>query len=78
MNDTDWRFHIEHLRFEVKYFDKVMLRREVLQKGQVDFVNDCEVEGETKRGEEANIVQIVWQNIMKRFTDNVVVLKEGK
>jgi hypothetical protein len=33
INDSDWRFHIEHLRFEVKYFDKVMLRREVLQKG---------------------------------------------
>lgn len=78
MNDSDWRFHIEHLRFEVKYFDKVMLRREVLQQGQVDFVNDCEVEGETKRGEEANILKIVWQNIAERFGGDAVVLREGK
>jgi hypothetical protein len=48
MNDGDVRFHLEYLRFEVKYFDKVLQRREVLQQGQVDFVNDCEVEGETK------------------------------
>lgn len=60
MNDTDPRFHLEYLKFEVRYFEKVMQRREVLQKDQVDFINDCDIEGETKRGEEANIVKIVW------------------
>lgn len=79
MNEDDARFNLEYLRFEVKYFDKLMLRREVLSQGQVDFVNNCEeVEGETKRGEEANIVKIVWDNLKKKFADDVVVLREAK
>lgn len=79
MNEDDARFNLEYLRFEVKYFDKLMLRREVLSQGQVDFVNNCEeVEGETKRGEEANIVRIVWDNLKKKFADDVVVLREAK
>ena len=79
MNEDDARFNLEYLRFEVKYFDKLMLRREVLSQGQVDFVNNCEeVEGETKRGEEANIVRIVWDNLKKKFAEDVVVLREAK
>ena len=79
MNEDDARFNLEYLRFEVKYFDKLMLRREVLSQGQVDFVNNCEeVEGETKRGEEANIVKIVWDNLKRKFADGVVVLREAK
>ena len=79
MNEDDARFNLEYLRFEVKYFDKLMLRREVLSQGQVDFVNNCEeVEGETKQGEEANIVRIVWDNLKKKFADDVVVLREAK
>ena len=79
MNESDYRFHLEYLRFEVKYFDKVMLRREVLQQGQVEFVNDCEeVEGETKQGEESNIVKIVWENLKVKFAGDVVVLRDAK
>lgn len=79
MNEDDARFNLEYLRFEVKYFDKLMLRREVLSQGQVDFVNNCEeVEGETKRGDEANIVRIVWDNLKKKFADDAVVLREAK
>jgi len=33
MNDSESRFHLEYLRFEVKYFEKVMQRREVLKQG---------------------------------------------
>ena len=56
-----------------------MLRREVLQQGQVEFVNDCEeVEGETKQGEESNIVKIVWENLKVKFAGDVVVLRDAK
>ena len=41
MNENDVKFHIEYLRFELKYFEKIMMRREVLKDNRkVDFVND--------------------------------------
>lgn len=70
MNDTVPRFHLEYLKFELKYFEKIMMRREILKPDvKVDFVNDCDadvkmdVEGETQRGDEANFVKIVWKNL---------------
>lgn len=52
MNDADPKFHLEYLKFELKYFEKIMMRREVLKSAgdKVDFVNDCDEkmgEGET-------------------------------
>lgn len=41
-------------------------------------MNDCEVEGETKVGEEANIVKIVWRNLKTRFESDAVVLRDAK
>lgn len=79
MNENDAKFNLEYLRFEVKYFDKLMARREVLNHGKLDFVdNSEEIEGETKRGDEANIVNIVWQNLKKKYSEDVVVLREAK
>ena len=67
MNDSNPKFHIEYLKFELKYFEKIMMRREVLKAdSKVDFVNDCDekmADGETQRGDEANFVKIVWKNL---------------
>ena len=67
MNEGEPKFHLEYLKFELKYFEKIMMRREVLKSStdKVQFVNDCDqqmAEGETKRGDEANFVKIVWAN----------------
>jgi hypothetical protein len=82
MNDTDPKFHLEYMRFELKFFEKIMMRREVLKSGaKVDFINDCDekpVEGETQRGDEANFVKIVWKSISDRFGANALVLKDAK
>ena len=85
MNDSDPKFHVAYLNFELKYFEKIMMRREVLQPDQskVNFVEDCnavvnEVKGETKRGDEANFVKIVWNNLKERFTGDVIVLHDAK
>jgi len=42
VNDANPDFHVAYLQFEVRYFDKVMMRREVLNSGSksVDFVNE--------------------------------------
>lgn len=43
MNDSDPKFHLEYLKFELRYFEKIMMRREVLKADEkVDFVNDCD------------------------------------
>lgn len=74
MNENDVKFHIEYLRFELKYFEKIMMRREVLKdNSKVDFVNDVneednQIAGETKIGDEANFVKIVWNNIKQKFS----------
>lgn len=39
MNDESSKFHLAYLRFELKYFEKVMMRREVLKPSKVDFVD---------------------------------------
>jgi len=83
MNDTDPKFHLEYLRFELKFFEKIMMRREVLKPdAKVDFINDCdedkEIKGETKRGDEANFVKIVWRNLKERFNQDAVVLHDAK
>jgi len=67
MNEQVAEFHLEYLKFEVRFFEKLMQRREVLTQGQIDFVNDCNVEGETKQGEESNLLKIVWQNICSKY-----------
>lgn len=87
MNDTKPRFYVEYLRFEVVFLDKLMQRRKVLngidgkaKKDSLDFVDEEEaredIEGEVKAGEEGNLVRIVVQNLLERFPENILVLKE--
>lgn len=80
-NETNAVFHLEYLKFELKFLEKIMMRREVLGGGKpvsekLDFVDDCEdeepepvkdIEGEIKLGEEGNLVKIVVANILKAF-----------
>lgn len=41
MNETDPKFHLAYLQFELKYFEKIMMRREVLKpESQVDFIDE--------------------------------------
>ena len=91
------KFYTEYLKFEVKFLDKLMQRREILggqsklnEDGQISkkekdlaFIDDEEgkeedVEGEVKRGEEGNIVKIVVQNLLEKFPNDIVLLKEVK
>lgn len=37
-----------------------------------------EVEGETKRGDEANFVKIVWNNLKERYAGDVIILHDAK
>jgi hypothetical protein len=60
-NEDSSKFHLEYLRFEIKTFDKVMKRREVLLGDKLNFVEDSDIEGETRRGDEANLVKIVFR-----------------
>jgi hypothetical protein len=56
-----------------------MKRRELLSSTQVQFVNDCDqIEGETKHGEEANFVKIVWSNLHSKFEHDALVLQSAK
>ena len=75
LNENDSQFHLEYLRFELNFFHKIMKRRELLSSTEVQFVNDCEqIEGETKHGEEANFVKIVWENLLTKFEHDALVL----
>lgn len=85
-NDTP-DFHLAYLEFEVKYFEKVMMRREVLNSkdkvkfvdGEADVPMGSEVpEGETKPGDEANFVKIVWANIQAKYGQDVITLRKAK
>jgi len=42
VNESNSDFHVAYLQFELRYFDKVMMRREVLNSGSkaIDFVNE--------------------------------------
>ena len=44
---------------------------------KIDFVHD-EVQGETKQGEEENLVRIVYQNLVARFNSCALTLREAK
>lgn len=84
VNESNSDFHVAYLQFELRYFDKVMMRREVLNSGSkaIDFVNeDVQMQmpdGETQRGDEANFVKIVWQNLLAKFSSDILVLKKAK
>ena len=54
-----------------------MRRREVLQGDQIDFVNGDQ-EGEVKRGEESNLVEIVFKQLVDKYADQLLVLREAK
>jgi len=41
-------------------------------------VEDSDVEGETKRGDEANLVKIVFRQLADKFSDDIIVLREAK
>jgi hypothetical protein len=71
----------------VVFLDKLMQRRKVLngidgqaKKDTLDFVDEedarQDIEGEVKAGEEGNLVKIVVQNLLERFPENILVLKE--
>lgn len=80
MNDSDPAFHVEYLRFETKYLDKVMARKEVLKPSKVDFVDDSEPD-DVKLHEptdDANLVAIAWNNLKSRFSSNVLVMQSAK
>ena len=66
-NEDSSKFHLEYLRFEIKTFDKVMKRREVLLGDKLNFVEDSDIEGETKRGDEANLVKIVFKQLAAKY-----------
>ncbi|MFN9898596.1 MAG: hypothetical protein ACK55Z_07345 [bacterium] len=64
-----------------------MQRRKVLngidgkaKKSELDFVDEEDlsknIEGEIRAGEESNLVRIVVSNLMERFPENILVLKE--
>lgn len=87
VNDQKPRFYVEYLRFEVVFLEKLMQRRKVLngmdgqtKKSELDFVDEDDmrdnVEGEVKSGEESNLVRIVVNNLMEKFPENILVLKE--
>ena len=51
VNDAVPAFHLEYLRFELKYFDKIMARKEILQRqpaDKVDFIDHDVGTGEQK------------------------------
>lgn len=79
LNEHDSQFHLEYLRFELNFFHKIMKRREHLTPAAVQFVNDCDqIPGETKSGDEANFVQIVWANLLVKFEADALVLQAAK
>ena len=97
VNENVPKFYSEYLKFEVKFLDKLMKRREILNgkslldsDGQITkkekdlaFIDDEEekeedVEGEIKRGEESSIVVIVVKNLLEKFPNNIILLKEVK
>jgi len=55
---------------------------ELVKSGELAFIDeedqDANVEGEVKKGEEANIVKIVVQNLITKFSGDAKVLKEAK
>jgi len=61
-----------------------MMRREVLRsKDTVKFVDEDQEmqtlpDGETQRGDEANFVKIVFSNVIEKFKDDLLTLKEAK
>lgn len=57
-----------------------MKRREVLLgEKKIDFIEENEeVEGETKRGDELNLVKIVFEQLTGNFKDDPVVFREAK
>jgi len=45
---------------------------------KINFVEDSDVEGETKRGDEANLVKIVFRQLADKFSEDIIVLREAK
>ena len=97
INENVPKFYSEYLKFEVKFLDKLMHRRSILngqsqfnaegilskKEKDLAFIDDedekeDDIEGEIKRGEESNIVKIVVQNLLEKFPDDIILLKEVK
>ena len=90
VNDSKPRFYTEYLKFEVVFLDKLMHRRQLLNgdnkqseaQDKLDFVDDEDseekngIEGEVKPGEEGRLVEIVVGNLLEKFPENILVLKE--
>ena len=63
-----------------------MARRDVLAKGlvaedsKIDFLEDQEdvPEGETKHGEEANLLKIIYNSIADKYKHDAIVLRDAK
>jgi hypothetical protein len=80
------KFNLAYLKFELVTFEKIMKRREVLNKVSedqaIDFVDqevECESpDGEMKKGEEANLLKIVYAQIAARFSGDALTLREAK
>ena len=39
VNESESKFHLAYLEFELKYFEKIMMRREILNSKSVEFVD---------------------------------------
>ena len=83
VNDDVPAFHLEYLRFELKYFDKIMARKEILtQPSKVDFIDhdvgQDDKPTEQKEGEEANLVRIAWANLKERFGSDVLLMRKAR
>ena len=97
VNENVPKFYTEYLKFEVKFLDKLMQRREILngqsqigtdgnirkKEKELEFIDDEEdkesdIEGEVKRGEEGNIVKIVVENLLEKFPNDIILLREVK
>ena len=99
-NDKNSEFYLAYLKFEIRFLEKLMHRRNVLEGHEkmgkseeqkkkendmeFDFIDDEEeqmegikfeenenIEGEMRKGEEANLVKIVTANLIKKFAREV-------
>ena len=84
-NEDFPKFNLAYLKFELVTFEKIMKRRDVLNKisedQAIDFVDQEEQEspeGEMKKGEEANLLKIVYAQVATRFSADALTLREAK
>lgn len=90
VNENSSKFYTAYLRFEVRFLEKLMQRRDILagpkaQEKGLDFIDESDgdndkdgQQGEIKPGEEENLVKIVVSNLVRKFGKDAILLKEAK